>query len=76
MTIEITQIVQMMKAYVKDNLKDCCRELVDWDNTGILCEGKVRLAARILEPIGSGDSTNLRIAEQEVKSQAIQKVAE
>lgn len=35
-----------LKSYLIANLKNCCEELLEWQLTGILCDGCVRQAAR------------------------------
>ena len=34
------------KCFIRDNLEECCRELLEWHDTAILCTGKVREAAK------------------------------
>jgi hypothetical protein len=39
----------LAEKFCKENLAECCREIIDWHKTGILCDGKTRELAHILE---------------------------
>lgn len=65
--------MQQMKQFVAENMKQCCHELIEWQDTGVLSNGKVREASRMLVGIYRSDS--LSIVESEIKSQALRKVA-
>ena len=59
-----------MKALVSEYLSECCEEILEWQATGILCDGVVRKAGRILEMEINGLSN----VEAEVARQAMRLV--
>lgn len=67
-----TEQMQDMKSFVIDNLSECCREIVEWDTTGILCNGKTRMASDILtDEVFKYDK--LTIVSNIIKDQAMKK---
>lgn len=56
------------------HLMECCRELVEWSRTGILCEGKVRKLATMFAHCSDSEMTQLRIAERTVQMAAVELV--
>lgn len=51
--------------FVEDNLRDCCTEVMDYERTGVLCDGLVRKLCRMFRSIA---------AEQECLSMALDAV--
>lgn len=69
-----TEIMDGMRAFVSDNLKECCQEIVGWSNKSVLVDGKVRQAAEMIQPVTKEYS--LSVVESEVKMQAMMRVAD
>lgn len=72
--INHNQIIDDAKQFAKDNLKECCKELVEWGGSTVLVNGKVRELARMLNPINGGRS--LAIAESIIKTVAFEHIVE
>lgn len=65
--------MQQGQDFVAANLVECCRENLEWQNTGVLRAGKLREAAAIF---GKVDKAHfLSIAQSETTRQAMQMVA-
>ena len=60
--------------FAKENLIECCRDLVTWKDTAILPDGKLRELAKIVKEL-SGE-TGLGIAEGMVVKLALKEVSE
>lgn len=58
--------------FVRDNLANMCKELIGWYETGILVDGKVRIAANMLDFLSPYE---LRVVEDTVKRMALELVA-
>lgn len=68
-------IMQEAQKMVDDNLTQCCIELLDWQNTGLLItDGYIRDISAILKRITPTNS--LALTESMVKTSAMKKVAE
>jgi hypothetical protein len=67
------EIMDAMQVFVSDNLKECCREIVDWSHKAVLIDGKVRQAANMIKSVTKEYA--LSVVESEVKMQAMMKVA-
>lgn len=59
------------EGFARDNLPQCCAELIEWSNTGILCDGKVRMLRGLVDFAGS---SALAVAEGIVKRAAFEDV--
>lgn len=59
------------KRFVKDNLEECCRELIEWHDTSILCDGKVREVAKLCSFAGRDA---LPVAESLIKMAAYERI--
>jgi hypothetical protein len=58
------------EAYCRENLAELCQEVLGWDNTGILCDGKLRILVTQLST-----HADLHAAERMVTRMALKKVA-
>ena len=56
-------------ALVEANLAQCCTELIEWSDTGVLSDGKVREVARLCAFAGHSD---LSVAETIIKRLAFE----
>lgn len=59
------------KRLIRENLETCCRELLEWHDSGILRDGKVREIARLCSFAGS---SALSLAEGLIERAAIEHV--
>ena len=55
--------------FIAANLAECCRENLEWHETGVLCNGKLRAAAAIFAKVDQ--SHFLSIAQSETSHQEI-----
>lgn len=63
------EAMQQGREFIADNLAQCCKEELEWQNTALLCDGKLREAAAIFNTV---DSTHcMPIAQSEVARQAM-----
>jgi hypothetical protein len=69
---ELKAVRQKAQDYVTTYLADCCRDELEWQNTGILRDGKLRVAARIFSVLDPAHA--LPLAQSEVKRQAMEQV--
>lgn len=60
--------LQRAHEFAAQNLKQCCVEILKWENTGSLRDGKLRELAKITKTISPHQS--LSIAEAIVKDEA------
>ena len=68
-----------MEEYIKENLADLAKEILDWKETGLLhggTGGKLRILARMFEAEHNGfeHSSALRIAETMVCDEALRRI--
>lgn len=59
------------KRFAKDNLEECCRELIEWHDSSVLRDGKVRELAKILSFTGH---VTLSVAESLIKRVAYEHI--
>ena len=62
-------IIDQARDYIKQHLKECCEEMLEWQNTSILCNGHVRHAALIVSEFNK--NYDLAIAEDIIKKEAM-----
>ena len=60
--------------FARDNLKECAQEVIEWHDTAILRDGKVRELAKMCNEWASGVD-DLRLAERIVERVALEEVA-
>jgi phage-related minor tail protein len=72
--MDYAKIMGDMKTFVSNNLKECCQEMISWSDNAVLVDGKVRQAAKMIQPVAKEYS--LSVVESEVKMQAMMKVAD
>lgn len=70
-TLKISQ--ERLRDYVKAHLSECCAELLNWSETGVLQDGHIRVANAIASTYEAAFC--MAIVESEVKRQAMQFVA-
>jgi hypothetical protein len=66
-------VMRLAKSYAKENLTECCEEILEWQSTSVLRAGKVRELANVLRPLVTHDA--LRVAESLVMKAAMEKIA-
>lgn len=70
----IIEQIQCMQSFIESNLKEIASEILHWHETGILCDGKFRIACSILtEIVDMG--TRQSIVEKSVNSLCLKFVA-
>lgn len=69
-------VISEAKAFVVEHLAECAQELVDLEETGILCDGRMRELGRFLAPIMDSGSIGTSLAEKLVKSEALRLAAD
>lgn len=47
-TTTVSQQLDQVTTFIENNLRECCKEILDWHDTGKLTDGKVREAAHFL----------------------------
>jgi hypothetical protein len=63
------ETMQQGREFIAANLAQCCKEELEWQNTALLCNGKLREAAAIFNTV---DATHcMPIAQSEVARQAM-----
>jgi hypothetical protein len=70
---ELSMTLDRAKRYVRTHLVECCREVLDSQDNGILCNGRVREAASIYAGIHTRGA--LKMALDEVARQAMERTA-
>lgn len=60
--------------FAKQHLKECCAELLEWQNTAILRDGRIRELASMCRKF-VGDHDGLRVAESFVNRAAVERIA-
>ncbi|BAU40065.1 hypothetical protein [Ralstonia phage RSP15] len=73
-TVQI-RTLEYAKAFIQENLKECCEELISLQKTGILEQGKVRELHRKLYPLGDSHIV-YPLAEKLVQDAALRFVIE
>lgn len=68
------EVLARAEEFVKEHLAECARELITWDQTTLLPNGKVREAAAIVYQMGVGDQ--LSIARRIVETCALKLAAQ
>lgn len=67
---ELKQTMQRAREFIAANLAECCRDELEWQNTALLCDGKLREAAAIYAQV---DTTHaIPLAQAEIATQAMQ----
>ena len=69
-----THLMQSAKDTIQANLPEVAREILAWQGSGVLTNGWLRRAARILEPLSTHDA--LGLAEKLAKDAALAVVAD
>jgi hypothetical protein len=70
----VSEQLDAAESHVRANLLTCCREILDWHKTAILCDGEVRTAAGLLtDPVFN--NVSLVHIENAVKRCAMEKIA-
>jgi hypothetical protein len=69
---ELKALQAEAQAYVNENLTDLCKELVEYTETGILCNGKIRVLWRMVTYSGPSAQS---LAIGMIKHAALRKVA-
>lgn len=67
------EVMAQAEAFVRENLSECAAELIEWIDTAVLRDGKVREAARILQPVLHHDA--IKVAERIVERAALEQCA-
>lgn len=62
------------KEFARANLRECAKELVEWEETGILAQGKVRELAAILEHL-YGKRDSIKLAKSFITDETLRSVA-
>jgi len=74
MTIDIKVFRSEAQAFAKEHLAECAAEIIEWQDTAILRDGRVReLAAKCDKFIANHDA--LRVAESFINRAAVERVA-
>lgn len=73
---ELREITKNAEAFAKEHIVELCEELLEWQDTSILRQGKLRELTRMLKPMASFDVLALRIAEDYVKKAALEFMVE
>lgn len=61
------------KKFVSDNLEECCRELLEWHDVGVLKDGKIRELANLCS---FADYMKFNVAENLVKRAALEHICD
>lgn len=70
MSVEAQNMAKARK-FISTHLKECCQELLEWDKTSLLRDGKVRECADIYMNVATSMSTALNMVRSEVSRQAM-----
>ncbi|MGZ8887985.1 MAG: hypothetical protein ACXW1D_00335 [Halobacteriota archaeon] len=70
---DLKTIRQQCKDFAKLHLKECCAEIMEWQDTAVLREGKVRELAAIAQGLIDNHDA-LRVAESYINRAAIEAV--
>lgn len=60
--VRAAELRENLIQFLKDNMTEVCVEIMEWDNTGILRDGKFRYAARMWDELEHNHATQLSIA--------------
>ena len=71
--IDHKELMRQGQELIAVNLAECCREELEWQNTALLCSGKMREAGAIYAQVDAAHA--LSIVQSEVARQAMQVVA-
>ena len=71
--IDHKELMKQGSDLIAANLAECCREELEWQNTALLCNGKMREAGAIYSQVDAAHA--LSIVQSEVARQAMQVVA-
>lgn len=71
--IDHKELMKQGQELIAANLAECCREELEWQNTALLCDGKMREAGAIYAQVDSHHA--LSIVQSEVARQAMQVIA-
>lgn len=64
---------ELMEAYCRTYLKECCTEMVEWSETAVLRDGHVRKLADLCRPYAGHHA--LAVAESQIKHEAMKLVS-
>jgi hypothetical protein len=64
--------LEQARALVRENLRQCCEEVLQWHDTTILPDGRVREVTNLLEPVMGANA--LGVAENLVTRAALEEV--
>lgn len=70
--LDIQTILNSSIRYCNDNIGDLCREILQWHDTGILKDGKVRKLAHMLSYVPAYD--RLKVAESMISTLAMESI--
>ena len=65
--------LDLAREFCRNNLAECCKELLDWSSTGMLVEGKVRDLCSMVDFVGYAA---MQLAETIVKHIAMEWIVE
>lgn len=71
---EHRRVMEEGREYVKAHLAECAREMLEWYDTALLRDGRMRELAKILKPI-SPNYDSLGLAESLVRRAALELAA-
>lgn len=71
--IDHKELMRQGQELIAANLAECCREELEWQNTALLCNGKMREAGAIYAQVDASHA--LSIVQSEVARQAMQVIA-
>lgn len=63
--------LKAMRKFARENLKELCKELVEWQDTSILCSGRMLELAQLCT---FDDSGKLQQAERAIEREAIRRL--
>lgn len=66
--------MERARKFIAANLRECCAELIEWDQTAVLSPGRVREATRIYRNVSS--TSALSMVRSEVALQAMTHISE
>jgi len=69
MEVNHASAMEKARAFIAKHLAECCEELIEWDTTALLRNGKVREAASIYKTVSSNSA--LSMVRSEVALQAM-----
>ena len=57
--------------FCRENLVELCNELLEWQKTGLLCNGKVRELSELFK---FADNSAMPMAEETIKTEAMKQI--